>query len=331
MRQTTRGLTAAVILVGAAAAHAEGLERNALGPRTVRYTYEVTVAPPAQAKLVEIAMPMPREDDQTVLDIDLAGPGAASVRPLPGGDRMAYWRVEEPSDPLVMRQTGTVARREVHGETARADGTAIDPDVFAAALAASPSVQINDEIRAIAQRQTAGKEGVVGRAHALYDWVYEHMAYDKTVPGWGLGDIPYCLKVGKGNCTDFHTLFIALARANGIPARWNIGFPLAYADGTPRPADPVLVAGYHCWAEFFAPGAGWVPVDISEARRHPELRDYFFGTLSGNRILFSRLRDGALALGDADPARNYFIYPVARADGAELKDGVTWRFTYEDR
>src|SRR5207244_2870457 len=84
--------------------------------------------------------------------------------------------------------------------------------------------------------------------------------------GWGLGDIPYCLKVGKGNCTDYHTLFIALARATGIPARWNMGFPVAYGDGKADTGDQT-VAGYHCWAEFYAPGAGWVPVDISEARR----------------------------------------------------------------
>ena len=74
---------------------------------------------------------------------------------------------------------------------------------------------------------------MTAKARALYDWVWDHMQYDKSVPGLGLGDIPYCLKVGKGNCTDFHKLFIALARASGLPARWNMGFPLAYEDGTP--------------------------------------------------------------------------------------------------
>src|SRR5207245_2863097 len=103
-----------------------------------------------------------------------------------------------------------------------------DPEL----ASAQGAIRITDEVRAIARRETAGKPTVVAKAHALYDWVYDHMQYDKTVPGWGLGDIPYCLKVGKGNCTDFHTLFIALARASGIPARWNMGFPLAYGDGT---------------------------------------------------------------------------------------------------
>jgi hypothetical protein len=71
-----------------------------------------------------------------------------------------------------------------------------------------------------------------------------------------------------------------------------------------------------------------VPVDISEARKHPELRDYFFGHLSGNRVLFTRLRGQALEPAAGSP-RNYLIYPVARADGVELPD-VTWSFTYRD-
>ena len=94
------------------------------------------------------------------------------------------------------------------------------------------------------------------------------MQYDKSVPGFGLGDIPYCLKVGKATA----------------PTTW--AFSLAYGDGTPG-GTPQEEKGYHCWAEFYAPGAGWVPVDIAEARKHPELKDYFFGGLSGNRILFT--------------------------------------------
>jgi len=233
---------------------------------------------------------------------------------------------------VTLTQTATVARREVRAEPAASHAAIGDIDrvVYAAQLDDGPAaIQVNDEIRAIAPRETAGKDTVVARARALYDWVFAHMEYDKSVPGWGLGDIPYCLRVGKGNCTDFHTLFIALARASGIPARWNMGFPLAYGDGRSPAAESIPVQGYHCWAEFYAPGAGWVPVDISEARKHPELRDYFFGHVSGDRILFTRLRGQPLEPGSSDP-RNYFIYPVARADGIELPE-VSWKFSYRDQ
>jgi len=227
---------------------------------------------------------------------------------------------------VVLDVTALVTRQELHTpvSASRAAVADIDLAAYAADLGGSPSVQINDEVRAISRRETAGKPTVIAQAHALYDWVFDHMQYDKSVPGWGLGDIPYCLKIGKGNCTDFHTLFIALARSAGIPARWNIGFPLAYGEGKTDAGDQT-VAGYHCWAEFYAPGAGWVPVDISEARKHPELKDYFFGNLSGNRVLFTRGRDLVL---DGKPL-NYLIYPVARADGKDIS-GVEWKFTYRD-
>jgi transglutaminase-like putative cysteine protease len=314
----------------AAAAGAEEIPRSALGPRTVAFTYEATLEPPPGAKLVELWLPLPRDEDQTVRELRVTGTADPTVRVLgPSGDRVAYVRVERPSGAVTVKQTGTVVRRELAIDPATASRTdAVDRAAFAPELAPSRFVVVNDEIRAIAARTTAGKDGTIARARALYDWVYEHMQYDKSVPGWGLGDIPYCLKVGKGNCTDFHTLFIALARASGIPARWNIGFPLAYGDGRTAPVTDQAVAGYHCWAEFFAPGAGWIPVDISEARKHPELKDYFFGHLSGNRILVSRARGFVLG---ADPTeRNYLVYPVARVDGADAS-AVTWKFTYSDR
>jgi len=303
--------------------------RDALGPRTIRLAYEARVMPPPGTERVELWLPLPREENQAVRELKLSGSGHVTVVRLPeSADRVAWVRAEKPSQPVVLGVTALVTRQELRAPVSASRARVADVDLaaYAAELGTSPSVQINDEVRAIARRETAGKPTVVAQARALYDWVFEHMQYDKSVPGWGLGDIPYCLKVGKGNCTDFHTLFIALARATGIPARWNMGFPMAYGDGKADGGDQT-VAGYHCWAEFYAPGAGWVPVDISEARKHPELKDYFFGNLSGNRVLFTRGRD--LVLDGSGKPINYLIYPVARADGKETS-GVEWKFTYRD-
>ncbi len=323
---------AALALAAAVPAAADQIVGAALGPRTVRYTYEARFTPPAGAKVVELLLPLPREDDQRVLDLALSGTGHATVvRLSPSGDRVAYVRIDAPAGPVTLAEKATVARSEVRTapDGSQARPADIDPAAFASELASTPVIEVNDEIRRVAREQTAGKQTVVARARALYDWVYDHMQYDKSVPGWGLGDIPYCLKVGKGNCTDFHTLFIALARTSGIPARWNMGFPLAYGDGKSPGTEPQQVQGYHCWAEFYAPGAGWVPVDISEARKHPELKDYFFGGLSGNRVLFSRARDTLLEPDGSGKRLNYFIYPLVRVDGQDAS-GVEWTFRYTD-
>jgi hypothetical protein len=36
------------------------------------------------------------------------------------------------------------------------------------------------------------------------------------------------------------------------------------------------IPGYHCWAEFYS-GGEWVPVDASEAWKHPERHQYYLG------------------------------------------------------
>jgi transglutaminase-like putative cysteine protease len=320
-------------LLLATPAAADVLTRADVGPRTVRLTYEARVTPPTGAHVAELWLPVVREDDQRILDLKVTGSSPPTmVRLGTSGDRAAYLRVADPKGALTLTQTVTVARREVQTPVAAAGSARledIDAAAYAPELASTPVIAVNDDIRAIARREAGGKPTVVAKARALYDWVYDHMQYDKSVPGYGLGDIPYCLKVGKGNCTDFHSLFIALARTSGIPARWNIGFPLAYGDGKGSVGTPQPIAGYHCWAEFYAPGAGWVPVDISEARKHPELKDYFFGDLSGNRVLFTRSRDALLEPDATGRRLNYFIYPVARADGQDVA-GVEWTFRYTD-
>ena len=73
------------------------------------------------------------------------------------------------------------------------------------------------------------------------------MRYDKTSSGWGRGDAVWACDAKRGNCTDFHSPFIGMLRVDGIPAGFDIGFPL------PENKDKGDIAGYHCWAEFYAP------------------------------------------------------------------------------
>src|SRR5215470_5503709 len=71
----------------------------------------------------------------------------------------------------------------------------------------------------LAVKVTAGKTQTLDKARAIYDYVFTTMGYDKTGTGWGRGDVLYACDAKKGNCTDFHSLFIAMSRSQGIPAR----------------------------------------------------------------------------------------------------------------
>jgi transglutaminase-like putative cysteine protease len=175
----------------------------------------------------------------------------------------------------------------------------------------------------LAAKVTQGKTDPLDKARAIYDYVFTTMRYDKTGTGWGRGDVLYACNAKKGNCTDFHSLFIAMARSQAIPARFEIGFPL------PAEKHSGEIAGYHCWADFYIDGKGWIPVDISEAWKHPEKRDYFFGSHDVDRVQFSMGRDLRLVPRQSSKPLNYFVYPYVEVDGREFAN-VDLAFSFAD-
>ena len=172
----------------------------------------------------------------------------------------------------------------------------------------------------LAVKVTEGKTTPLDKARAIYDYVFTTMRYDKTGTGWGHGDVLYACDAKKGNCTDFHSLFIAMARSQGIPARFEIGFPL------PPDKHSAEIAGYHCWSDFFEPQHGWVPVDISEAWKHQEKRDYFFGAHDVNRVQFSMGRDLRLNPGARRPAAQLFRLSLRGSRGQRISQCVAGIF-----
>jgi len=191
-------------------------------------------------------------------------------------------------------------------------------------LKEEPFVSMSPRVRELARRITYGNTTPQAKARAIYDYIVNTMTYDKTVPGWGNGDTERACDVAKGNCTDFHSLFMSLARAEGIPARFVIGFPL-------KPEAEGTVPGYHCWAEFYAPDRGWIPVDASDASRStdPKRREYLFGHLDPDRIEFTVGRDLRLDPPPCAETLNYFIYPYAEGDGRALTP-VAIRLEYKN-
>ncbi|TPW21675.1 MAG: transglutaminase-like [Elusimicrobia bacterium] len=172
---------------------------------------------------------------------------------------------------------------------------------------------VDAEIRTIADNSTRGLRDPLAKGRALYRVVLARMAYDKSVAGWGEGDSLYACRIGKGNCTDFHSFFMALAHAAGLPARFRMGYSL------PAAAQGTLGGGYHCWAEFHAGADGWVPVDISEASKHPEKADFYFGRLDADRVLVSTGREIELSPRQVGLPLNFLNWPYAELDGEPYK------------
>jgi transglutaminase-like putative cysteine protease len=184
-------------------------------------------------------------------------------------------------------------------------------------------IPLNGVIAQLAAQNTAGDTTTLAAARHIYEYVVATMRYDKSGQGWGRGDAVWACTSKRGNCTDFHSLFIGMMRASGIPARFEIGFPLpdSKTDGD--------IPGYHCWAEFYLSGTGWVPVDASEAWKNPAKHDYFFGAHDVNRVLFTYGRDLHLSPEQQGPPLNYFIYPYAELDG-KLFTALQAHFSFHD-
>ena len=90
------------------------------------------------------------------------------------------------------------------------------------------------------------------------------------------------------------------------------------------------VAGYHCWAEFYVRGAGWIPVDPAEASTSADAsrKAFLFGNLDADRVEFTTGRDIELDPPTHEPL-NYFIYPYAEADG-QPAGSTSISFEYKD-
>jgi len=181
---------------------------------------------------------------------------------------------------------------------------------------------VDKRIRELAEVVTAEAQTPLEQVQAIYRFVIERMTYEKQTPGWGRGDTLRACEVGTGNCTDFHSLFISLTRAKGIPARFTIGLPV------PEKLEGEI-PGYHCWAEFYLGGVGWIPVDASEAWKNREKLDYFFGTYDPNRLAVSTGRDIQLIPKPANGPVNIFFKPYVEVDGKSF-DGIETRFRFRD-
>lgn len=323
----------AVIALGLAAATLTrpGIEAtkyaNPAKSRTFELTYGATVKGLSPGQTARVWLPIPRETRyQTVDVVERDVPGdATETRESTYGNQILYFDATADENGLIDFTTRyRITRREIRalrGDRSVTPPTEEDRRLF---LSANNKVPLEGKHLTLLDGLKLG-DVELDVARSLYDRVEEHVTYDKSQPGYGNGDVLWVCDSRTGNCTDFHSLFIALARSKGLPARFEIGFPLPPERGTGS------IGGYHCWGLFYSRDHGWVPVDISEADKHPELRDYYFGSLTENRVTFTVGRDITLEPRQAAPPLNYFVYPHIEVNDSPVeREQIELQFTYRD-
>jgi len=292
--------------------------------RTFAFIYSATITglTPNQSACIWIPVP-PTNEDQEVKIVSKELPGMEQISTEPKfGNQVLY--VEGKADDkgnIPFFVTFRVTRKEVRGDFHKHPG---DMDMLDRFLKPDKRVPVGGKSLTLILDRDMPKDEVE-TARVLYDVVNEHMRYSKEGTGWGRGDSDWACDSRYGNCTDFHSLFISLARAQHIPAKFEIGFPLPEKRGQGE------VAGYHCWAKFRPKGRDWIPVDISEANKNPKRRDYYFGNLTEDRVAFSMGRDITLIPKQDGEPLNFFIYPYVEVDGKPYPaEKVQRKFSYQD-
>jgi transglutaminase-like putative cysteine protease len=289
---------------------------------------------PADAKSVKVWFWLPGDDDAQrtrSLAIQQAPPGAMIVREPTTGSRYLYAEVAEPSGEPITLATHFVVERDVMSvqlDPAKA-GQLSDRERVAMAEHLRrdvPQMQVNDRIVKLADDVCGKQTNVVEQARLIYDYIVDHSDhYSKGAAApksSGNGSAEYCLDRNGGGCTDQHALFIALARARGIPTRLHFGSRLM-----PKNEGKTNDPGYRCWVQYYVPNYGWVATDASAGDTTEGMRDFYFSGLDQNRIRFAEGRN--LLIGEEGQAKrvNLIVGAYVEVDG-KPHSGIERRVTF---
>lgn len=277
---------------------------------------------------VRLWVPYPVTDsDQVIGDINFSGDysslGVYTDRTC--GNPVLYAKWERGAESRKLTLSFTVQRQEVIRRSFPPRETAWDPADYSQYLAATSLGPTDGHVKTLALAITKGQKTVLGKAQAIYDWTCKNTYRDPDTRGCGKGDVCALLSNPGGKCTDISSIFIALARASGVPAREIFGLRLA------KKSVEDITTYQHCWAEFFLPGYGWVPVDPADVRKAmlvenlnqedpktSEYKAYFWGGLDPYRIKLSVGRDIVLNPPQAGEPLNTFGYPFAQVGGKTI-------------
>jgi transglutaminase-like putative cysteine protease len=124
----------------------------------------------------------------------------------------------------------------------------------------------NPEIAELAQALSVGSDDEATVAVSIQQWLQKSLTYN-VLDGGVNDDAVHVLEHRSGLCDGWAHLFLALARANGIPARfvggYNLGGQVTYPmDSAGRATITVMSSSQpHSWVELWFPTVGWVPFE----------------------------------------------------------------------
>lgn len=289
-------------------------------------------------EVVRLWIPYPMSDrSQTISNIQTSGDFTASGVYTDKGNGTPALYAEWPRGAASRKLSlsFTVDRLEIIRGDLPSREVAWNPADYAEFLIPTSLGPTDGVVKALAEAIVKGKSTNLEKARAIYDWTVENMYRDPDTRGCGKGDVCALLLKPGGKCTDISSVFVALCRAAGVPAREIFGLRLG------KSPEQDITTWQHCWAEFFVPGAGWIPADPADVRKAMlvdnldltsekvrELRDYFWGGIDAYRFKLATGRDLVLNPPQAGAPLNTFGYPYAEVGDRPLDFYDPKSFTY---
>ena len=268
----------------------------------VDYSFELFPDPKKidRTKDLKLWVPIPREWDsqKAVKIISVQPPPHAEYEDPEHGNRMLFWDFgkgpEKPSYRVDIKFR--LESYEVYAE--------VDPErvgsydktskEYALYTRSEHTICITPAIKQIAQEAVGDEKNPYLQAERIFKYVAEKVRYKMHRLERGVGTevlLNFPIKDEKtgeeyfeGACDQQHSLFIALCRAVGIPARAVVGF-VGWDPWTKEEdielflpielnLSPEGLAGTqhytatmpHVWAEFYLAGYGWIPVEVTGKR-----------------------------------------------------------------
>lgn len=212
-----------------------------------RITYEIRLDGHGEDVRVRTFLP-PSDERQQITDEVTEANGFHEVIDLVGRNRVVTWVAPNGPDHAVIRRSFTVRPSPVRFEIDRSlMPPASYPPSITPHLRPEDAVQVDaPEIVATLRRIGADRGSIVARLRRIYDRV----GGLRQRPFKGTTDALTALRLGESSCNGKSRLFVALARASGIPARLVGGFVMT--QGRKRTS--------HQWVEAWV-GGHWVPFD----------------------------------------------------------------------
>lgn len=298
-------------------------------------------------------MPLPSiEAEDWIIPEDDAWSGNATsaevVTDPPTGARILHATFAADIAPPRLEVVSRFRTRDRGDLLATSDAAPLGAAERARYLAATDLLPTDGIVKETADRIIAGVDGDEAKARAIYDWVVDNTRRVADVRGCGIGDVASLLEAGNlgGKCADLNALYVALARASGVPARDLYGIrvaPSAFGYKSLGANSATITKAQHCRAEVFLAGRGWVPVDPADVRKvvleeppgnNPldsetvaAARAALFGAWEGNWFAYNDAHD--VTLPGSSQRVAFLMYPQAEVAGVliDCLDPDTFAYT----